>query len=202
MLVRPALFDSWLSALDLALLSFGATCGTLEHGNAKSPARLLCPPEQRHEFQGWDTAFVRRTVQVLTPDDNTSALGAPFGSLDQINERVREAVESSGELRQVILSLDRAPTEVVLARQCADFSKLTFHLRLNAMKVDPSLLANFRLPTSLCHQCVPHCGSAGPRQATTGVLFDGLSFRTAWPAALPAFIANRLISRPPRAHPF
>ena len=99
-LVRPALFDSWLRALDMALLSFGATRGTLAEGNAKSSARLLCPPERRHEFQGWDTAYVRRTVQVLHPDDNSSALGASFGSLEHINAQVRQAVESSSELRQ------------------------------------------------------------------------------------------------------
>ena len=41
---------------------------------------FLCPPERRHDFQGWDTAHVRRSVQVLHPDDDTSALGAPFDS--------------------------------------------------------------------------------------------------------------------------
>ena len=68
-----------------------------------------------HEFQVWDTAFVRCTVQVLNPDDNTSALGAPFGSLHNINAQVRQVVESSSELRQAILSVDHAPTEVVLS---------------------------------------------------------------------------------------
>ena len=69
---------------------------------------------------------MRRTAQVLSPDDNTSALGAPFGSLDHMNAQVRRAVESSGELRQPVLSVDHAPTGVVLTRQCADVSKLGF----------------------------------------------------------------------------
>ena len=69
----------------------------------------------RHEFQAWDTAYVRRTVQVLNPDDNTSALGAPFGSIHNIKAQMRQAVESSSELRQAILSVDHAPTEVVLS---------------------------------------------------------------------------------------
>ena len=51
------------------------------------------------------TACVRRTPQVFKRDDNTSALGAPFGSLDHINAQVRQAVESSSELRQAILRL-------------------------------------------------------------------------------------------------
>ena len=62
-----------LRALDLALLSFGATRGTLAEGNAKSPARLLCPPERRHEVLDWATACVRHTVLVLHLDDITSA---------------------------------------------------------------------------------------------------------------------------------
>ena len=32
------------------------TRGTLSQSNTKSSGRLLCPPERRHEFQGWDTA--------------------------------------------------------------------------------------------------------------------------------------------------
>ena len=50
--VRLTLFDSWLRALDMALFSFGATRGSPEQGIAKSSARLLCPPERRHEFPG------------------------------------------------------------------------------------------------------------------------------------------------------
>ena len=59
------------------------------------------------------------------PDDNTSALGPPFGSLHNINAQMRQAVESGSELRQAILSVDHAPTEVVLTKQCANVSKLT-----------------------------------------------------------------------------
>ena len=51
--VRPMLFDRWLRALDSALASFGATRGRIALGNAKSSARLLCPPERFHEFSGW-----------------------------------------------------------------------------------------------------------------------------------------------------
>ena len=57
----------------MALLSFGAARGTLAEGNAKSPARLLCPLERRHEVLDWATAYVRHTVLVLHLDDNTSA---------------------------------------------------------------------------------------------------------------------------------
>ena len=90
-LVRPALFDSWVCALDIALLSFGATRGTLAQGNVKSSARFPGLPELRHEFQGWDTPHVRRTVQVLNPDDNTSALGAPSGPLNHNNTHLQDS---------------------------------------------------------------------------------------------------------------
>ena len=64
--VRPMLFDRWLRALDSALAPFGATRGRIALGNAKSSARLLCPPERFHEFSGWDTAYVCDTVVVLS----------------------------------------------------------------------------------------------------------------------------------------
>ena len=75
--VRPMLFECfvrWLRALDSALASFGATRGRIALGNAKSSARLLCPPERFHEFSGWDTAYVRDTVVVLSPDAGATAL--------------------------------------------------------------------------------------------------------------------------------
>ena len=77
------LFDRWLRALDSALASFGATRGRIALGNAKSSARLLCPPERFHEFSGWDTAYVRDTVVVLSPDAGTTALGSAFGTRER-----------------------------------------------------------------------------------------------------------------------
>ena len=50
--VRPFQFDPFLRALDGAFATFGATRGCVAHGNVKSSARLLCPPERQHEFQG------------------------------------------------------------------------------------------------------------------------------------------------------
>ena len=41
------------------------------HGNAKSSARLLCPPERKSEFVGWDTSYVHDTVTVLSSDSGT-----------------------------------------------------------------------------------------------------------------------------------
>ena len=108
-LVRPALFDSWLRALDMALLSFGAIRGTVAQGNTNSSASLFGP----------------RWVQVLHSDDDTSALGAQFDSFEHICAQVWQAVTSSSELRQAILSVDHVPTEVVLTSQCADVSRLT-----------------------------------------------------------------------------
>ena len=84
--------------------------------------------------------------------------GAPFGSLEHINVHVRQAVDSSGELRQAILSVDHAPTEVVLIRQCAEVFKLIYHLRLSGDNVDHLLLTMFdsqlRVSPSLIGQLV------------------------------------------------
>ena len=84
--------------------------------------------------------------------------GAPFGSLEHINVHVRQAVDSSGELRQAILSVDHAPTEVVLIRQCAEVFKLTYNLRLSGDDVDHLLLTMFdsqlRVSPSLIGQLV------------------------------------------------
>ena len=37
------------------------------------------------EFQGWDTPYVHDTVDVLTPESGTTALGSVFGSRKHIN---------------------------------------------------------------------------------------------------------------------
>ena len=116
------LFDRWLRALDSALAFFGATRGRIALGNAKSSARLLCPPERIHEFSGWDTAYVRDTVVVLSPDAGTTALGSAFSTREQINARAWESVRACDELRSAINGVDHAPTELVLTRQCADVS--------------------------------------------------------------------------------
>ena len=91
-----------------------------------------------------------------------------------------------------------APTEVVLTRQCADVSKLTYHLRLNGDKVDHSLLAMFdsQLRSAISASLFGNFPDDSWWQATTGVLFGGLGFRTAQSMALFTFIANRLVSRP------
>ena len=116
----PCSLIGGLRALDSALASFGATRGRIALGNAKSSARLLCPPERFHEFSGWDTAYVRDTVVVLSPDAGATALGSAFGTREQINARAWESVRACDELRSAINGVDHAPTELVLTRQCAD----------------------------------------------------------------------------------
>ena len=175
-MVRPALFDSWLRALDVAFFSFFSLVRPVAPSSRSTPrAQKACCALQA-----------------------TTALGDPFGSLDHIDAQVRKAEESSGELRQAILSVDHAPTEVVLTRQCADVSKLTHHLRLNGHKVASSMPAifdsqlRFAIGVSLIGDLPDHSWW----QATTGVLFGGLGFRAAQSVALPAFIASRLVSHP------
>ena len=60
--VRPFLFDPLLRALDAALASFGAT---------RRSARGVS--------EGWDTPYVHDTVDVLTAESGTTALGSAFG---------------------------------------------------------------------------------------------------------------------------
>ena len=98
-----------LCALDSVLASFGATRGRIVLGNAKSSARLLCPPERTHEFSGWDTAYVHDTVVVLGLDTGTTALGSTFGTREQINARAWESVRACDELRSAINGVTTHP---------------------------------------------------------------------------------------------
>ena len=116
---RPFQFDPFLRALDGALATFGATLWCAAHGNVKRSARLLCPPERQHEFQGWDTLYVHDTVDVLAPEAGTTALGSAFGSREHINAGAWESVRAFDEMRSATGSVDHAPTEMVLTRQCA-----------------------------------------------------------------------------------
>ena len=47
------------------------------------------------------------------------------------------------EMRSAIVFVDHAPTEMVLTRQCADVSKLMYHMRINVDVLDHDLLASF-----------------------------------------------------------
>ena len=196
--VRPMLFDRWLRALDSALASSGATRGRIALGNAKSSARLLCPPERFHEFSGWDTAYVRDTVVVLSPDAGATALGSAFGTREQINARAWESVRACDELRSAVNGVDHAPTELVLTRQCADVSKLMYHMRINGDILDHDLLASFdgQLRASVATSLAGDLPDHSWWQATTGVAVGGLGLRTAVTVALPAFVASRILSRP------
>ena len=140
---RPFQFDPFLRALGAALATFGATRGCAAHVNVKSSARLLCPPERHHEFQGWDTPYVHDTVDVRAQEAGTTALGSAFGSREHINARAWESVRASDEMRCAVGSVDHAPTEMVLTRQCADVSKLMYHMRINGDMLDQDLLVAF-----------------------------------------------------------
>ena len=149
-------------------------------------ARLLCPPERQHEFQGWDTSYVHDTVDVVAPEQGTTALGSAFGSREHINARAWESVRAFDEMRSAIGSVDHAPTKMVLTRQCADVSKLVYHMRIKDLLVafDGQLRASV---------------SASLKKATcwtTGVSCGGLGLRTALGIALPAFVASRIMCRP------
>ena len=85
-----------------------------------------------------------------------------------------------------ILSVDHAPTDVVLTRKCADVSS-----------VDHSPLAMFdtQLRAAVAASLIGDLPDQSWWQATTVVLFGGLGFRTARSVALPALVSSRLVSR-------
>ena len=83
------------------------------------------------------------TVDVLTPESSTTALGSAFGSREHINARAWESVPAWDEMRSAIGSVDDAPTETALTRQRADVSKLMYHTRINVDLLDQDLLVAF-----------------------------------------------------------
>ena len=91
------------------------------------------------------------------------------------------------------MSVEHAPTEVVLTRQSANVSELTYHLRLNGDNVDSSLVAMFdsQLQLALSASFLWDLPDQGRWQATNGVLFGRLGFRAAQTVALPACVASR-----------
>ena len=192
------LFDRWLRALDSALASFGATRGRIALATLRALPGFCVRPERTHEFSGWDTPYVHDTVVVLSQDAGATALGSAFGTREQINARAWESVRACDELRSAINGVDHAPTEMVLTRQCADVSKLMYHMRINGDILDHELLASFdgqlraSVSTTLCGDLPDHSWW----QATTGVMVGGLGLRTAVTVALPAFVASRILSRP------
>ena len=144
------------------------------------------------------TQPVRDTVVVLSPDAGATALGSAFGTRGQINARAWESVRACDELRSAINGVDHAPTELVLTRQCADVSKLMYHMRINGDILDHDLLASFdgQLRASVATSLAGDLPDHSWWQATTGVTVGGLGLRTAVTVALPAFVASRILSRP------
>ena len=195
---QPQLFDQWLRALDLAIATFGATRGTITDDNIKSSCRLLCPRSRRHEFTGWDTEYVRATTKVLDSDAAATALGAMFGPLSATQEAAAECVKRTNTLREAICGIGHAATELILTRQCADVSKLIYHMRVNGDRLDASILSTFDGGLRVAVEST--LGGEMPDmswwQATCGVKHAGLGLRTTQSTALAAFVASRIASRP------
>ena len=86
----------------------------------------------------------------------------------------------------------------MLTRQCADVSKLLYHMRINGDILDHDLLASFdgQLRASVATSLAGDLPDHSWWQATTGVAVGGLGLRTAVTVALPAFVASRILSRP------
>ena len=74
-----------------------------------------------------------------------------------------------------------------------------YHLRINGDILDHDLLASFdgQLRASVATSLAGDLPDHSWWQATTGVAVGGLGLRTAVTVALPAFVASRILSRPP-----
>ena len=83
------------------------------------------------------------TIDVLAPEAGTMALGLAFGSREHVNARAGESVRACDEMRSATGSVDHAPMEMVLTRQCADVSKLMYHMRINGDLLDKDMLVAF-----------------------------------------------------------
>ena len=125
--VRPMLFDQWLRALDSRpgppLVPHGAA---LPSATPRAPpGSCVHPSEFTSSADGTPPTFV--TLSSFSALIQAQpALGSAFGSREQINARAWESVRACHELRSAINGVDHAPTELVLTRQCADVSKLTY----------------------------------------------------------------------------
>ena len=93
---------------------------------------------------------------------------------------------------------DHAPTEMVLTRQCADVSKLMYHMRIDGDMLDKDLLITFdgQLRASVSASLNGDLPDHSWWQATTGVTCGALSLRTALGIAVAAPVASRIMCRP------
>jgi len=196
--LRPCDVDPWLRALDASMATFGGTRGTISEGTAKSSCRLLCPTNERHAHQGWDTEYVRSTCKVLEIGEPSKALGAPIGGQSALNTEVGDVVRKTQALRASLVELLHTPTELVLTRKCIDVAKLSYHLRLNGDRIESSALDLFdrNLRDGLETILGGHLEDDAWAQCAIAINKGGLGLRTANQVALAAFIASRITSRP------
>ena len=102
------------------------------------------------------------------------------------------------EMRSAVGSVDHATTEMVLTRQCADVSKLMYHMRINGDMLDQDLLVAFdgQLWASVSASLNGDLPDHSWWQVTTGVSCGRLGLRTTLDIALPAFVASRIMCCP------
>ena len=196
--VPPFQLEHWLRAFDIAVGRFGGTRGTVAAGTAKSSCRLICPPARRAEFDGWDTEYVRSTCKVLGPDDAAVAQGVVFGHDGEMQASVAGTVQKSAEIREAIGEIDDAATELGLTRQCADVSRLLYHLRLNGDRVQDGHLEKFDCDLKATLEGITggDLHDLAWSQASMGVQHGGLGLRQAGATSLAAFVSSRYASRP------
>ena len=144
---------------------------------------------QRTKFLQLLEVFLRRkahdTVDVLTPESGTTALGSAFGSREHIIARAWESLRACDEIRSATGSVDHAPHRDGIT--CA-----SRNLLYQDLLVDFDGQSRAAVSASLSGDLPDHSWW----QATTGVTCGGLGLRTALGVALPAFVASRIMCRP------
>ena len=182
--------------MDAAFASFG---GRREVGSeSKSVARLLCPPERAHEFEGWSEGHIAATCQVREASSPPKVLGALIGDSTTVTQHFRATCAKVVKQREGIANLDNAQCELVLQRRCFDVSKVSYILRLNGDRADLQALEEFysALRGATEDALRGRLRDEGWVQATLGVDAGGLGLREASAVALAAFVASRTASRP------
>ena len=69
--------------------------GVQRTATSRAPRVCFCPPERRTECEGCDTPYIHNTVDVLSPEWGTTALGSAFGSREHIHQRTGVGVSAS-----------------------------------------------------------------------------------------------------------
>ena len=122
--LRPDIVEPFLRAFDEELAAVGATRGRISMGHdIKSTARLhVASDDTAAARQGWGSAWVRDTCQILADADPTLVLGAEVGIQGIETSRFLRVLARASELHQALDCCEDPGVELVFQQKCADVS--------------------------------------------------------------------------------